>query len=190
MSETGTRRTPLATNWTKNFNMENVSNRLNINSEKDSQDLLLRNIRALPEREPLPPSTMASSSTQLPLMSRTERLRIMQYDKKQRLDCKDSTSCHVWCFVKAMISLYQPFYDFQLGSAVLRFFLSIIFYCLFFSTLILFIAAVTTQSVGWAHLRLTFPPQWNLGLGALTSSRLPPRRTPLPDPLAQAATKD
>ncbi|CZS75411.1 unnamed protein product [Fusarium graminearum] len=69
MSETGTRRTPLATNWTKNFNMENVSNRLNINSEKDSQDLLLRNIRALPEREPLPPSTMASSSTQLPLMS-------------------------------------------------------------------------------------------------------------------------
>ncbi|PTD11432.1 hypothetical protein FCULG_00002865 [Fusarium culmorum] len=72
MSETGTRRTPLATNWTKNFNMENISNRLNINSEKESQDLLLRNIRALPEREPLPPSTMASSSTQLSLMSRRD----------------------------------------------------------------------------------------------------------------------
>ncbi|QPC74725.1 hypothetical protein HYE68_005477 [Fusarium pseudograminearum] len=70
MPETGTRRTPLATNWTKNFNMENVSNKLNINSEKESQDLLLRDIRALPEREP--PSTVASSSTQLPLMSRRD----------------------------------------------------------------------------------------------------------------------
>ncbi|KAH7006359.1 hypothetical protein EDB82DRAFT_493410 [Fusarium venenatum] len=51
--------------------MESASRRLNVNSEKETQDLLLRNIRALPERELLPPSTTTSLSTQLPLMSRT-----------------------------------------------------------------------------------------------------------------------
>ncbi|KAG8352833.1 hypothetical protein FVEN_g9178 [Fusarium venenatum] len=52
--------------------MESASRRLNVNSEKETQDLLLRNIRALPERELLPPSTTTSLSTQLPLMSRRD----------------------------------------------------------------------------------------------------------------------
>ncbi|KAM5526042.1 hypothetical protein FOXYSP1_02086 [Fusarium oxysporum f. sp. phaseoli] len=48
----------------------NISRKLNINSEKDCFDLLFQEITALPEREPLAPSSVPSMASQLSLLSR------------------------------------------------------------------------------------------------------------------------
>ncbi|EWY92521.1 hypothetical protein FOYG_06069 [Fusarium oxysporum NRRL 32931] len=62
----------------------NISRKLNINSEKDCFDLLFQEITALPEREPLAPSSVPSMASQLSLLS-------------QRSSATDSTTrTNVW----------------------------------------------------------------------------------------------
>ncbi|KAH7196550.1 uncharacterized protein B0J16DRAFT_1657 [Fusarium flagelliforme] len=51
-----------------NPNTQALSKKLNLSSEMDCRNLLLRDITALPVREPLAPSSIASP-TQPPLMS-------------------------------------------------------------------------------------------------------------------------
>ncbi|EWG36157.1 hypothetical protein FVEG_14630 [Fusarium verticillioides 7600] len=62
----------------------NISRKLNINSEKDCFDLLFQEMVALPEREPLAPSSGSSMASQLSLIS-------------QRSSATDSTTrTNVW----------------------------------------------------------------------------------------------
>lgn len=48
----------------------NTSQRLNVTSETECQNLLLRELTALPERDPLAPGTISCTTPQLPLLAR------------------------------------------------------------------------------------------------------------------------
>ncbi|WZH40586.1 uncharacterized protein QYS62_001523 [Fusarium acuminatum] len=49
-----------------------TSERLNVTSERDCQNLLLRELTALPERDPLAPGTISCTTPQLPLLTRRD----------------------------------------------------------------------------------------------------------------------